>query len=396
MKTICIAGKNDIAVNILLHCIENYSEYKIVCVTNKNETGVNLWQKSLKWFAERNNVEVVSLQDIYEMEELLFLSLEFDRIIKPEKFKSTELYNIHFSMLPKYKGMFTSVLPILNNEEHTGVTLHKIRDGIDTGEIIEQQKVVIEPDDTAFNLYIKLINEGTELIIRNIEKLLEGEVTAIPQSKEGSTYFSTDAIDFGNLKLDVNKTAYQIQNQIRAFCFRPYQLLNWNGVKYIECEILSSVSICKPGTILEETKVYTKIATIDYDTILYKDVFYELLELIKVGNNKKAKELCSCKKIIESKEKYGWSALTVAVYNNNFEMVQFLVDRGADIFVLNNNGTNLLMYAKNCFVEYKDATIFEYLMKKGLNKEQPDYYGKKLCDYCYEEGIKQIGMFEVS
>ena len=161
MKTICIAGKNDIAVNILLHCIENYSEYKIVCVTNKNETGVNLWQKSLKWFAERNNVEVVSLQDIYEMEELLFLSLEFDRIIKPEKFKSTELYNIHFSMLPKYKGMFTSVLPILNNEEHTGVTLHKIRDGIDTGEIIEQQKVVIEPDDTAFNLYIKLINEGT-------------------------------------------------------------------------------------------------------------------------------------------------------------------------------------------------------------------------------------------
>ena len=128
MKTICIAGKNDIAVNILLYCIKFYYKCRIVCVVNMNEPGINTWQKSLKWFAEKNGVEILSLNDVYEIEDLLFLSLEFDRIIRPEKFKSTLLYNIHFSMLPKYKWMHTSVLPILYCEENTGVTLHRIRD----------------------------------------------------------------------------------------------------------------------------------------------------------------------------------------------------------------------------------------------------------------------------
>lgn len=393
MKTICIAGKNDIAVDILLYCLNFYYEHRIVCITNRNEIGVNTWQKSLKWFAEKNNVEIVSLQDVYDIEDLLFLSLEFDRIIKPEKFKSTSLYNIHFSMLPKYKGMYTSVLPILYCEKNTGVTLHRIRAGIDTGEIIEQMTVPISIDDCSLDLYKKLIYSGTELVIKNLEKLLNGNLKTYRQEKEGSTYFSTNVIDYSNLELNVNKTAYQIKNQIRAFCFRPYQIIPWNGVKYIDCEITDDISIAKPGTIITDTDVYTKITTIDYNVILYKDVFEELLKSIQCGDNARAKYLCASKKNIEAQDSHGWSALTVAVYNNNYWMVEFLCKNGANLNVLNNNGTTLLMYAKNCYIQSGDATIFEYLMGCGLDAGQKDYKGKELADYCSAEGVEIIGKY---
>ncbi len=393
MKTICIAGKNDIAVNILLYCIKFYYKCRIVCVVNMNEPGINTWQKSLKWFAEKNGVEILSLKDVYEIEDLLFLSLEFDRIIRPEKFKSTLLYNIHFSMLPKYKGMHTSVLPILYCEENTGVTLHRIREGIDTGEIVEQTVVPISEDDSSFDLYKKLICSGTELVINNFCRLLHSNLETYQQPQQGSTYFSYNTIDYSNIKLDVNKTAYQIQNQVRAFYFRVFQIITWNGVKYLECKITNEVSNSKPGTIIEDTDIFTKISTIDYNAILYKDVFEELLESIRSGDNERSQYLCASKKTFQSQDYHGWSALTVAVYNNNFQMVDFLCKRGADINVLNNNGTTLLMYAKNCYTLFEDATIFEYLMEWGLNPNQKDYYGKELADYCRDEGIESIGNY---
>ena len=58
----------------------------------------------------------------------------------PKNFLNARLYNIHFSYLPAYKGMFTSALPIKNGEVDSGVTLHKIESGIDTGDIIDQIK----------------------------------------------------------------------------------------------------------------------------------------------------------------------------------------------------------------------------------------------------------------
>lgn len=69
---------------------------------------------------------------------------------------------------------------------------------------------------------------------------------------------------------------------------------------------------------------------------------------------------------------------------------------GADIKVLNNNGTNLLMCAKNCFVNTGDSSVFEYLVDKGLTISQEDYYGKNLCDYCKEEKIIMIEKYDLT
>lgn len=391
--TICIAGKNAIAVDVLIYCLQKWPQNKILCITNCTETGKNIWQRSLKWFAERNGVEIVRLSDVYEIENLLFLSLEFDRIIRPEKFKSKDLYNIHFSLLPQYKGMYTSALPILHGKSVSGVTLHRINQGIDTGDIIEQTKIEICDDDSALDLYEKYLDAGTKLVIKNIESMIKGKTRSYPQEKRNSTYFSKGSIAYSQLRLDVNRTAFQVKNQIRAFSFRPYQLLSWHETRYMDCMILDKASTEKPGTILHDTNVFTEIATVDYDVRLYKDVLKELLDAIREGKNHYAKELCASRKIIESREEHGWYPLTVAVYFGNMEMIRYLTAMGADVQIRNNNGTTLLMYAKSFYQKTGVPDIFEFLMEQDLDVNQKDYYGKEVGDYCVCEGITSIGKY---
>lgn len=394
-RTICIAGKNNIAVDVLLYCIKVYSDYRIVCILNRNERGINTWQKSLKFFAEKNNIEIISLEDSYDINDIIFLSIEFDRIIDPNKFHTKELYNIHFSLLPKYKGCYPSVLPILYGDKVTGVTLHRMQKGIDTGEIIAQQEIVIDNNDNSFDLYNKLSYKGAELIISFMPQLLSGRISAQPQSKEDSTYYSSSFIDFNTLVLDLNKTAFQIRNQIRAFAFRPYQTIEWNGNKYIDVEISDEQSINPPGTILEDNDVFTVISTIDYNALLIKDTLEQVLYSIEKGDNKRAIQLCYSMKNLNAKNSKGWTPLIVAVYNNNYSMVEYLINRGADITIVNNNGTNLLMYAKDCFICYKDSSIFEYLIDLGLSIETKDYNEKSLIDYCKEIDMNYIGSYKI-
>lgn len=62
--------------------------------------------------------------------------------------------------------------------------------------------------------------------------------------------------------------------------------------------------------------------------------------------NERTMYLCTSLKLIEEQDKRGWIPLIVAIYVNNHEMSRFLIEKCADVFVKNNNGTNLLMYAK--------------------------------------------------
>ena len=96
---ICIAGKNDIAVNILEYLIlKGVDKSNIFVCCNRTETGLNSWQKSLRFFAKKYNIREIELIEAYEIENLIFISLEFDRIVRPEKFKTKKLFNIHFSL----------------------------------------------------------------------------------------------------------------------------------------------------------------------------------------------------------------------------------------------------------------------------------------------------------
>lgn len=251
---ICIAGKNQIAVDATKYLLEESRVDKkfIRIITNNNDIGIDTWQPSFKKYALENNIQIITLEKAYEIKNLIFISLEFDKIIKPKKMKTNSLYNMHFSLLPKYKGMYTSTMPLINGENKSGVTFHLIDDGIDTGDIIAQREFNIDIFDTARDLYFKNLKHSFELFKSVIKNILNKNIRAKRQNHIGSSYYSKKAIDFKNISINFNKTSFEIHNQIRAFIFPEYQLPKIDDKEIHKC-ILTSEKI-KQRKIIEKDK----------------------------------------------------------------------------------------------------------------------------------------------
>ena len=235
---VCVAGKNEIALNALKLLQTRFQNDEICVIPNRDDTGIDTWQPSLLKYARRERIAILTLEQVQQIPNVLFLSLEFDKLLKVERFASKRLYNIHFSALPKYKGVYTSIMPILKGESSSGVTLHCIDNGIDTGDIIAQKIFSIDLQDTARDLYFKYLEQGFILLQENLDSLLGGNFQCTKQDFRESSYFSRTEIDVKNTHINLKKTSFEIHNQLRAFIFREYQLPCLNGVS-IERSVLS-------------------------------------------------------------------------------------------------------------------------------------------------------------
>lgn len=382
----CIAGKNNIAVNIceeVLHFVQKESVFALI---NKTDNGCDGFQKSFLKYANTKGIRIVTIEELYDLEDLIFLSLEYDRIICPSKFKSSFLYNIHFSLLPEYKGMYTSALPILHGKRTTGVTLHFIDQGIDTGDIIDQIEFPIEDESTSFQLYNKYIEYGSILVVKYLPKILSCDCLAFQQSHINSSYYSKKEIDYKRININLNSTASQLKNQIRAFNFRPYQMPIVFGHKIRMAEITRDKSKCFAGSILETNNNYIRVSTIDYDVLLFIDRFDYLLECA-MNNDltnfmKVPHHLCY---IEEQENIHGWTLLIVASFNGSFKIVKYLLQNGANINSGNYNSTTPFMYAKDYYLKTNNCDVFNYLLLNGADIKAIDSYGKTILDYLKEQ-----------
>tara|TARA_B100001250_G_C19806920_1_gene793774 strand:+ start:1466 stop:2287 length:822 start_codon:yes stop_codon:yes gene_type:complete len=269
---ICIAGKNSIAINAVKHIIDCkiVSKDNILILNNPEDKGLDGWQPSFLKFAKDNNLSIVEIEALYKIDDLIFVSLEYSQIIKPHLFHlEALLLNIHFSLLPSYKGMYTSAHPILNGEKYSGVTLHKIDEGIDTGDIINQIRFDIDISDTARDLYLKYLKYSFQLFKKNIDNVINKNFNSTPQNSITSTYYSKKSIDYNNLTIDFKKTSFEIHNQLRAYIFEEYQLPIIDNKK-IKKSVLLSKKIER--NILLEQEEYFIISGIDnYKILAYKD-----------------------------------------------------------------------------------------------------------------------------
>lgn len=270
MTLICIAGKNSIAVDALKAVVAECPNNQVVVLPNATDTGANSWQPSLIAAARSMSIPVVQKEDLYDEEELVLFSLEYDRILSPTKFISNQLYNIHFSLLPAYKGMYTSAWPILNGESYSGVTLHLIDAGIDTGDIVAQTEIPIGIDDTARDLYLKYMEYGIRLFLAHYPRILCRDFRPVPQGSVGASYYSVRSIDYGNIQVDFRKTAFEVHNQVRAFCFPEYQLPEVGGYLISGSRMMRNRSLERPGCLVDEADDSLTFATIDYDVCLLK------------------------------------------------------------------------------------------------------------------------------
>ena len=385
-----IAGQNDISVNAA-SCLTGFYKADWAIVLNSSDDGRSSWQRSLKYFAEVNKIKTISLEEAYQVA-TTFVSLEFDRIIRPEKFvRSCKCFNLHFSLLPRYKGVATSVWPILHGDKTTGVTLHEIDYGIDTGSIVAQKEYTLNRDMTAFDVYLHNMSIGYSLFKENLKSLIEGRYMSTPQLPENSSYYGKKDIDYSQAEINGLQTAQQVVNRCRAFTFRPYQLPTFNHQKIARAVITNERSVQLPGKILVENSRYLKISTIDYNVILYKCMLHRLLE---IGNC----DITQAKNIIEGLcsindfNEAGWTPLMVAAYNGNFEILQMLLEFGADINARNINGTTVLMYAKDYAISTGNKCIFDFLINRGANINATDWSGRSLHDYLSADEKKWLGV----
>ncbi len=389
---VCIAGKNNIAVDILLYLIDKgINKKNIYIIPNKTDTKEDNWQRSLYKKTEELGIHIVNLEEVYKIENMIFLSLEFDEIIKPLNFNTNKLFNIHFSLLPKYKGMFTSIIPILNNEKYTGVTFHKIDKGIDTGDIIEQAKFSIDIMDNARDVYTKYIECGTSLVKKNVDKLLRNDyLECKSQNILESTYYSNKVINFSNIVINLNQTSLNIHNQIRAYNFREYQVPKIFNTPIISSKFLNSCSKLKAGKIICENDISFVISTVDNDIVLYKDRVDELFIACKNNSYELVNRLIQIPKIVNTQNKYGWTPLIVAIFNNHKDIIKALLIHGSDLLICNFKGTTPLMYAKSSFVKHNDSEILKLLLTFDADIYQKDYQNKNILDYCIESNEEKV------
>ena len=242
-KIICIAGKNKCAIDALSYLKKRFKKLKILALPNKNDSGVDSWQKSFKKFARDKKIPITSLKKLYKIENLYFFSLEYDDILDIRKFKSKKLYNIHFSLLPKFRGCHTNYYQIVKGEKKSGVTLHEIDKGIDTGNIIDSISFKISINSTAFDNYNNLLKKSVLIFKRNFLKIFENRYSSKKQKIDKGSYFSRKSVNYSKLiNFKMIKNNISTHNKIRALIFEPFQLPIYNGKK-IKKSILKNKKI---------------------------------------------------------------------------------------------------------------------------------------------------------
>ena len=264
---ICIAGKNKIAVNFTDWLLKRKSDLEIYVVTNKSDSGKEGVQPSFKNYAKTKLIPEIELSQAENLDLDLFLSLEFDSIIKIKNFQSKCLFNVHFSLLPRYRGVCTSAWPILNGEKKTGVTLHEIDNGIDSGPVIDQLEIEIDGNETAESLYEKYQKNGIALIKKNFDNLLLKKYQKQSQNLANSSYYSKKSINYKELKINLDVDSETLSRQIRAYYFPEFQIPEIHGLKVKNPQITKIKSKSLPGSIEKINSQLVKIATQNFDVI---------------------------------------------------------------------------------------------------------------------------------
>ncbi|WP_435606081.1 bifunctional UDP-4-amino-4-deoxy-L-arabinose formyltransferase/UDP-glucuronic acid oxidase ArnA [Pseudomonas knackmussii] len=128
-------------------------------------------------------------------------------------------FNLHGSLLPRYRGRAPANWVLVNGETETGVTLHRMVKRPDAGAIVAQQRVAIADEDTALSLHGKLREASRELLGKTLPALLKGDVQETAQDESKASYFGRRTPADG--QIDWNRPARELHNLVRAVT-QPY------------------------------------------------------------------------------------------------------------------------------------------------------------------------------
>ncbi|GAA4301996.1 methionyl-tRNA formyltransferase [Nibribacter koreensis] len=168
--------------------------------------------------------------------------------------------NIHASLLPHYRGAAPINWAIINGDQETGVTSFFLRHEIDTGDIILQEKVAIEPEDDFGSLYEKLKHAGAKLLLDTVTAIVEERTQPYPQPQLDEPRMAPKIFK-ETCQINWNQPAEKVHNFIRGLSPYPaaWTVLEGKQFKVLKGEVTSAESALELSTIQTDNKTFLHI-----------------------------------------------------------------------------------------------------------------------------------------
>ena len=191
--------------------------------------GQKLQTPKVKQIGEKFNIPVLQPQKISEITDFVKkfekpagVLVSFGRIIPQEIIDlfTPAIVNVHPSLLPKYRGSSPIESAILNGDEKTGVSLMKLSKEMDAGDVYSQEEIELSKTETASGLYKTCGEIGAEMLVRDLPKIISGEIKGQKQDDSQAEYCQLLKKSDALLSQD-KQTAEQAEQQIRAFEIFP-------------------------------------------------------------------------------------------------------------------------------------------------------------------------------
>ena len=227
MIDIVFLGTPDFAVSSLKALVENGYNVKAVFTQpdRPKGRGNKLAFSPVKEYAISKNIPVFQPTKIRLEENAkilkdlncdLMVTAAFGQILSKENLESARLgcVNVHASLLPAYRGSSPIQWAVINGEKETGITTMLTDIGVDTGDILLQEKLEIGKNETAGELFERLAALGAETLIKTVRMIENGTVKPIKQDESKATHYPM--LDKKNACIDFNKTAEEIHNFVRG------------------------------------------------------------------------------------------------------------------------------------------------------------------------------------
>jgi len=211
-------------------------------VTHEDNPNENIWFGSVARTAAEYGIPVAMPDNpnrpafLARLEDLradFLFSFYYRHMLKPALIEAVSrgAYNMHGSLLPRYRGRVPINWAVLHGETETGATLHRMVGKPDAGEIVAQQAVPILPDDTAGEVFDKVVVAAEICLNGVLPRLTSGTAPHLPMDLRAGSYYGGRKPEDG--RIDWSKPAQQVHNLVRAvappypgaFCDTPAGLL---------------------------------------------------------------------------------------------------------------------------------------------------------------------------
>jgi methionyl-tRNA formyltransferase len=213
-----VFGYGDIGVRGLAALLEAGLEVPLV-VTHRDDPSETRWYAGLFDFSKSRHLHVLADPSMETLDvgtpDLIF-SFYYRSMLPMTLLKRARLgaYNMHGSLLPKFRGRAPLNWAILKGETETGVTLHEMVEKPDAGRIVDQQAVPIGPDETAVEVFHKMTAAAEQVLRRSIKDLVAGKAKLRPNDLSKGSYYGRRTPDDG--RIDWSKSAKEIHDLVRA------------------------------------------------------------------------------------------------------------------------------------------------------------------------------------